>query len=281
MSRAVEALVEAAGLTDLYDRVLREERLTFDDGVRLFESKALMAVGAMANIVRERKNGDAAYFVRNMHLNPTNVCTVDCKFCGFYRPYREKDQGWTWDLSRCLDEVRARLAEPLTEVHIVGGHNPDYPYEFYTDLIAGIRATRPEMHVKAFTAAEYDFFSKRFKQAARRDLRRVQGCGSGLAPRRRGGGARRARAPRDLSRRKSRPSAGSRSCAWPTSTACARTRPCSTATSRRLDERVEHLVRLRALQDETRRVHVLHPARVPSRRTPSWRTCRGQRASTI
>ena len=123
MSKVVEALANTAGLSDIYSKVMDEQRLSFQDGVRLYESRELMAVGAMANIVRERKNGDAAFFVRNMHLNPTNVCTVDCKFCGFYRPYRNKEEGWTWDLERCLREVRNRLDEPLTEVHIVGGHN--------------------------------------------------------------------------------------------------------------------------------------------------------------
>ena len=164
MSQVIEQLVHAAGLGDIYDKVQADERLSYDDGVRMFRSRELMAIGAMANLVRERKNGNDAYFVRNMHLNPTNVCTVDCKFCGFYRPYRFKDRGWTWSLDRCLQEVRNRLDEPLTEVHIVGGHNPDLPYDFYTDLIRGIRETRPEMHVKAFTAAEYDFFAKRFKK---------------------------------------------------------------------------------------------------------------------
>jgi len=250
VSRVVEALVEAAGLADLYDKVVCEERLSFDDGVRLFESKALMAVGAMANLVRERKNGDAAYFVRNMHLNPTNVCTVDCKFCGFYRPYRDKEQGWTWDLARCLDEVRARLSEPLTEVHIVGGHNPDYPYEFYTDLIGGIRALRPELHVKAFTAAEYDFFSKRFKKPLGEIFEEFKAAGLGSLP---GGGAEVLveRVRQEIYRKKISAER------WLEVVRTAHEHGLrSNATLlyghvERLDERVEHLCRLRALQDET------------------------------
>jgi aminodeoxyfutalosine synthase len=126
MSRVLESLAQAAGLGPIHDKVLAGDRLTFDDGLALFKSRALMAAGALANVVRERKNGNAAYFVRNMHLNPTNVCTVDCKFCGFYRPYKNKEQGWTWDLERALGEVKANLSDAITEVHIVGGHNPDY-----------------------------------------------------------------------------------------------------------------------------------------------------------
>ncbi len=186
MSKVVEQLVHAAGLGDIYEKTESGRRLSYEDGVRLFESGELMAIGAMANIVRERKNGDNAYFVRNMHLNPTNVCTVDCKFCGFYRQYRHKEQGWTWSLDRCLQEVHNRLEEPLTEVHIVGGHNPDLPYEFYTDLIRGIRETRPEMHVKAFTATEYDFFAKRFKIPIEQVFQDFIDAGLGSLP---GGGA--------------------------------------------------------------------------------------------
>jgi aminodeoxyfutalosine synthase len=186
MSRVVERLAQAAGLADLYDKVQNNERLTYEDGRRMFASRELMAIGAMANEVRERINGDDAYYVRNMHLNPTNVCTVDCKFCGFYRPYRDKQQGWTWSLERCMAEVRNRLEEPLTEVHIVGGHNPDYPYEFYTDLLKGIRELRPEMHVKAFTAAEYDFFARRFKKPLETVFTDFMEAGLGSLP---GGGA--------------------------------------------------------------------------------------------
>ena len=185
MSRVVEQLAGAAGLGDIYDKVAGGERLSHGEGVRLFDSRELMAVGAMADIVRRRKNGDDAYFVRNMHLNPTNVCTVDCKFCGFYRPYREKARGWTWSLERCLDEV-GRAAEQITEVHIVGGHNPDYPYEFYTDLIRGIREIRPEIHVKAFTPPEYDFFSRRFKKPIEEVMQEFIEAGLGSLP---GGGA--------------------------------------------------------------------------------------------
>jgi len=186
MPLPIEQLVDAAGLTDIREKVSAGERLSHGDGVRLFRSRELMAIGAMADAVRERRHGDDAFFVRNMHLNPTNVCTVDCKFCGFYRPYREKDRGWTWSLERCLTEVRSRLDEPLTEVHIVGGHNPDYAYDFYLDLLRGIHELRPELHVKAFTAAEYDFFSRRFKKDLDRVFQDFRDAGLGSLP---GGGA--------------------------------------------------------------------------------------------
>jgi aminodeoxyfutalosine synthase len=250
MSKVLERLARAAGLADIHDKVMEGKRLSFDDGVRLFESRELMAVGAMANVVRERKNGNDAYFVRNMHLNPTNVCTVDCKFCGFYRPYRDKAQGWTWDLDRCLDEVRRRLDEPLTEVHIVGGHNPDYPYDFYTDLIRGITELRPDLHVKAFTAAEYDFFSRRFKKPLDEVFEDFKAAGLGSLP---GGGAevlvervRREIYPKKISAER-----------WLEVVRIAHGHGLRANATllyghvERHDERIEHLCRLRALQDDT------------------------------
>ena len=250
MSQVLEQLVHRAGLSDLWAKVEADERLTFDDGVRLFRSRELMAVGAMANVVRERKNGDAAYFVRNMHLNPTNVCTVDCKFCGFYRPYRHKEQGWTWDLDRALGEVRHNLSDAITEVHIVGGHNPDYPYEFYLDLIRGIHELKPDIHVKAFTCAEYDFFAKRFKKDVDRVIDDFKAAGVDSLP---GGGAevlvervRRELYPKKISAER-----------WLEVARKAHQHGLrSNATMlyghvETLEERIEHFCRLRALQDET------------------------------
>jgi aminodeoxyfutalosine synthase len=250
MSEVLKRLADAAGLSAICDKVLAGERLTRGDGLELYESRELMAIGAMANLVRERKNGDAAYFVRNMHLNPTNVCTADCKFCGFYRPYREKESGWTWDIERCMNEVRGRLHEPLTEVHIVGGHNPDYPYSFYTDLIRGIRELKPDMHVKAFTATEYDFFAKRFKMPLEQVFRDFIEAGLGSLP---GGGAevlservRQELYPKKIGAER-----------WLEVVRIAHEHGLrSNATLlyghiETLEERVDHLCRLRELQDET------------------------------
>ena len=250
MSAPLEKLAHAAGLAGIHDKVMRGERLSFDDGVALYRSRELMLVGALANVVRERKSGDAAYFVRNMHLNPTNVCTVDCKFCGFYRPYRHKEQGWTWDLEKALGEVKHNLSDAITEVHIVGGHNPDYPYEFYLDLLRGIHELKPEIHVKAFTCAEYDFFAKRFKKDVDRVLDDFKAAGVDSLP---GGGAevlvervRREIYPKKISAER-----------WLEVAKKAHQHGLrSNATMlyghvETLEERIEHFCRLRALQDET------------------------------
>ncbi len=186
MSKLLEQLAAKAGLADVYTKVMNEERLSFDDGIRILRSRELAVVGGLANVVRERRHGRNAYFVRNMHLNPTNICTVDCDFCGFYRPYREKEKGWSFTLDRCFNEVRDRLDEPLTEVHIVGGHNPDLEYDYYLELMRGIHEIRPDMHIKAFTAAEYDFFAKRFKKPLNQIFDDFVEAGLGSLP---GGGA--------------------------------------------------------------------------------------------
>lgn len=250
MSGVLETLASTAGLGTIHDKVMEGRRLSFDDGVALFRSRALMAAGGLANVVRERKNGNAAYFVRNMHLNPTNVCTVDCKFCGFYRPYKNKEQGWTWDLDRALGEVRANLSDAITEVHIVGGHNPDYPYDFYLDLVRGIHELKADLHVKAFTCAEYDFFAKRFKKDLDVVIDDFKTAGVDSLP---GGGAevlvervRRELYPKKISAER-----------WLEVARAAHHHGLrSNATMlyghvESLEERVEHLCRLRALQDET------------------------------
>jgi aminodeoxyfutalosine synthase len=250
MSHVLESLAHASGLADIHDKVMEGRRLSFDDGVRLFRSRALMAAGALANVVRERKNGNAAYFVRNMHLNPTNVCTVDCKFCGFYRPYRTKEQGWTWDLEHALGEVKKNLDDAITEVHIVGGHNPDYPYDYYLDLVRGIHALKPDLHVKAFTGAEYDFFARRFKKDLDEVFDDFKAAGVNSLP---GGGAevlvervRRELYPKKISAER-----------WLEVARKAHEHGFrSNATLlyghvETLEERVEHFCRLRALQDET------------------------------
>ena len=250
MSGVLETLASTAGLGTIHAKVMEGRRLSFDDGVTLFRSRALMAAGGLANVVRERKNGNAAYFVRNMHLNPTNVCTVDCKFCGFYRPYKTKEQGWTWDLDRALGEVRDNLSDAITEVHIVGGHNPDYPYDFYLDLVRGIHELKADLHVKAFTCAEYDFFAKRFKKDLDVVIDDFKAAGVDSLP---GGGAevlvervRRELYPKKISAER-----------WlEVARAAHRHGLRSNATMlyghvETLEERVEHLCRLRALQDET------------------------------
>lgn len=140
-------------LRPIHAKVLAGERLSREDGLVLSAHPDLSAVGYLANIVRERKHGDRTYFVRNQHINYTNICNKFCKFCSFYAKKGGPDP---YEMS--LEDVRARLRMhqdvPLTEIHMVGGINPRLPYQYYLDLVGVVKEARPGVHVKAFTAVE-------------------------------------------------------------------------------------------------------------------------------
>ena len=146
-------LIGRAGLADIHDKVLTGQRLSLDDGLRLYACDDLPVLGYLANIVRERKSGDTAYYVRNQHINYTNVCNKLCKFCSFY--VKPKDErGYVLS----PEQVAARVAEydqaPITEIHMVGGVNPKLPYQYYLDVLQAMKQARPDAHLKAFTMIE-------------------------------------------------------------------------------------------------------------------------------
>ena len=146
-------LIGRAGLADIHDKVLAGQRLSLDDGLRLYACDELPVLGYLANIVRERKSGDTAYYVCNQHINYTNVCNKLCKFCSFY--VKPKDErGYVLS----PEQVAARVAEydqaPITEIHMVGGVNPKLPYQYYLDVLQAMKQARPAAHLKAFTMIE-------------------------------------------------------------------------------------------------------------------------------
>ncbi len=149
----MDSLVKSAGLGDILEKIQNNERLSVEDGLRLFESPDLLAIGYLANIVRERKNANNAYFIYNQHINYSNICTNLCKFCAFGK---DKESALAYEMS--VDEVRGkvreRLSEPITEIHMVGGIHPDLPYSYYTDLLKVIKEERPDVHIQAFTCVE-------------------------------------------------------------------------------------------------------------------------------
>ncbi len=152
-SRLAPEKVVGAELIDIYRKVDEGTRLSFEDGVRLFNTRNLTAVGYLANIVRERRHGAKTFFVRNQHINYTNICNKFCKFCSFYAK-----KGGPAPYEMTLEQVRERLMwhreVPLTEIHMVGGINPRLPYSYYMDLVRIVKEVRPGVHVKAFTAVE-------------------------------------------------------------------------------------------------------------------------------
>ena len=149
----MDYLIQKAGLGDILEKVQDGERISVEDGIRLFQSPDLLAVGYLANIVRERKNANNAYFIYNQHINYSNICTNLCKFCAFGKD-KDSDLAYEMTVEEVKQKVRERLFEPITEIHMVGGIHPDLPYSYYTDLLRAIKEERPDVHIQAFTCVE-------------------------------------------------------------------------------------------------------------------------------
>jgi aminodeoxyfutalosine synthase len=240
----------AAGLADIADKIDARQRLTFEDGVRLFRAPDLLALGWLANRERERRHGARTFFNCNIRLEATNVCVASCLFCSFAR-LKEGDAGaYTMSLEQAFQKLRDRADQPLTEVHIVNGLHPDLPFSYYTDLLRGLKQIRPGVHLKAFTAVEIAFFADLFGMTDEAVLRALMEAGLQSLP---GGGAEifaervrrkichdKCDADRYLNIHRTAHRLGMR----------------SNVTMlyghiETLEERVDHMLRARALQDET------------------------------
>lgn len=173
-------------LKSIAQRVLNNQRLTFDEGVLLYEKGELGYLGVLANYIRQRKHGDKTYFNRNFHIEPTNLCVYDCKFCSYSRLIKERSEGWEYTMEDMLNIVKKYDDQPVTEVHIVGGVLPQYDTPFYMELFRRIKAHRPELHVKALTPVEYHYIFKKAKLDYATGMRMMKEAGLESMP---GGGA--------------------------------------------------------------------------------------------
>jgi aminodeoxyfutalosine synthase len=186
------SLFDAAALSDRHRTIAQKvengERISFEDGVFLYEHGDLSFVGALANMVRERKNGNATYFNRNFHIEPTNLCVYDCKFCSYSRLIKQRSDAdaWAFSMEDMLDIVRKYDGKEVTEVHIVGGVLPQYDLPFYVELFQKIKAHRPELHVKALTPVEYHYIFKKAKVSYADGMKMIAEAGCDSLP---GGGA--------------------------------------------------------------------------------------------
>src|SRR6202046_1023822 len=172
-------------LVPIAAKVEAGERLSFDDGVALYRSGDILAIGWMANAVRERMHGDVAYFNVNRHINPTNVCVASCRLCAFGRKKGEAGT-YTMALEEAWETAGLGLTEAVTEFHIVGGLHPDLPFEYFMDLVRGLKVRYPKVHIKAFTMVEVAFLAKRGKMTIEETLLRMKAAGVDSCP---GGGA--------------------------------------------------------------------------------------------
>jgi aminodeoxyfutalosine synthase len=185
MAQAHAFQTDDSRLNFVHDKVLAGERLTEGDGLALFRSPDILAVGWMANYVREKMHGNVAYFNVNRHINHTNVCVAACRLCAFGRK-KDVPGAYTMALEEAWQAASSGYTEAVTEFHIVGGLHPDLPFDYFTDLVRGLKERFPAVHVKAFTMVEISFFAKRYKMTIREVLEQLKAAGVDSMP---GGGA--------------------------------------------------------------------------------------------
>jgi aminodeoxyfutalosine synthase len=246
----VQTRIHQAGLDDIADKLQSGTRLSFDDGVRLFACPDTLALGWLANRERERRHGARTYYNFNIRLEATNVCVANCLFCSFARLQPGADGSYTMSHEQAWDKLRQRAGQPLTEVHVVNGLHPELPFDYYTELLRGFKRIRPDIHLKCFTAVEIAYFADLYGKTDEQVLRELQDAGLDSLP---GGGAEvfaervrrkicadKCGADRYLAIHRLAHSLGMR----------------SNVTMlyghiETIEERVDHMLRTRALQDET------------------------------
>ncbi len=231
------------------EKVISGERLSREDGLKLLETDDLLRVGALADQARRRVAGDRVFFINNRHINHTNVCGNGCKFCAF-NAREDSPDAYTMTLDEVIERARASLADGATELHIVGGEHPSLPYEYYLEMIAALRRLDPSVHIQAFTASEIAFFARRAGKSVEEVLLELKDAGLGSLP---GGGAeifservRRQVCPNKISAQGWLDVMRTAHKAGIKSNATMLYGHVETA-----GERIDHLLRLRELQDET------------------------------
>jgi aminodeoxyfutalosine synthase len=235
-----------SALHPIWEKVQAGERLSREDGLALFTTDDLHGVGRMADLVKSRRHGDQVFFVLNRYINPTNVCVLSCSFCDFARKKGEEGA-----FENTIEDVLNMIKPGTREAHIVGGHHPDWPFEYFERLIESIHNARPETQIKAFTAAEIDYFWRRWKIEPVEALTRLKKAGLHSMP---GGGAEIfSRRLQKLLRFTGKADADR----WCEIHGIAHSLGIKTNATmlyghvETMDERVEHLVRLRAQQDRS------------------------------
>src|SRR4249919_513578 len=182
----MQSRLAAAGLLDIAAKLDRRERLDLTEGIRLFETPDLLAVGWLANREREKRHGARTFYNYNIRLEATNVCVASCLFCAFARLKPGDEGAYTMSLEDAWEKLRRRLHQPLTEIHVVNGLHPDLPFDYYLELLRGFKRIRPEIHLKCFTAVEIAFFADLYGMTDEQVLRELMAAGLASLP---GGGA--------------------------------------------------------------------------------------------
>lgn len=188
LSSLISKSVHNDELVRVSNKVINGERLSPQEGLYMYENAELSLLGTLANYIREKRHGDKTYFNKNFHIEPTNICVFDCKFCSYSRFLREKEDYDAWEMTeeQIYDAIKAYDNVDITEVHIVGGVHPKMGLEYFKNLIQNIKQIRPELHVKAFTAVELDYMARKAKVSYKECLQILKDAGQGSLP---GGGA--------------------------------------------------------------------------------------------
>jgi aminodeoxyfutalosine synthase len=245
-------------LEAIRQKVHAGERLTFEDGVALFRHPDVVAVGQLANEVRERLHADRTYFNRNMRIEVTNVCVASCLFCSFAKLEEGAPGAHTMKVEEAWRELEVRMEDPPSEIHIVNGLHPGLPFSYYEELLAGFKRIKPDIHMKCFTAVEIHFFAEHYGMTHREVLERLRRAGLDSLP---GGGAEIFH-PEVRSRISHDKATGDQYLDVHRAAHALGIRTNSTMLYGHIEtfeHRVDHLLRLRALQDETEGMQAFIP----------------------
>ncbi|MCE2834729.1 MAG: aminofutalosine synthase MqnE [Chitinophagaceae bacterium] len=190
MSSALDVVIQGSkvspALKSVAGKVLTGERISPEEGLLMYREGSVAFLGMLANHIREARHGNRTYFNRNFHIEPTNVCVFSCKFCSYSRLYAQREEGWELSIDQMVDKVKEYDGKPVTEVHIVGGVHPKMDIHFFAELLRRIRAERPDLHLKGFTAVELDYMFRKAKMTRAEGMKYLHEAGLDSLP---GGGA--------------------------------------------------------------------------------------------
>ncbi|HOZ51402.1 MAG TPA: aminofutalosine synthase MqnE [Chitinophagaceae bacterium] len=173
-------------LKNIAQKVLHKERISTEDALVLYNEGEIGFLGTLANYIREDKYGDKTFFNRNFHIEPTNVCVFSCAFCAYSKLYKNREEGWEMSAEQMMHMVKKYDGIPVTEVHIVGGVHPKLDLDFFCDFLRQIKAHRPDLHIKGYTAVELDYMFRKAKVSTEEGLKKMMDAGLQSLP---GGGA--------------------------------------------------------------------------------------------
>ena len=243
------ASFRGSDLASIAEKVFAGERLSFDEGVRLFTTRDFLGLGRLANHVREARHGNLAFYNVNRYLNPTNLCWVDCALCAWARKVNEPG-GYEMAIGECVEEAGKGYSEAVTEFHIVGGLHPTWPFDYYTGLMRALKERFPGVHIKAWTMVEIDWIARIGNRSIPDTIRELHAAGMDSCP---GGGA-------EIFERRVRDVICTNKISGERWLEVARechlqgVRTNATilyGSVETIEDRVDHFLRLRALQDET------------------------------